>query len=277
MLGPLLRIGPQLGLERAVLLGRAPAAARARDRAHVDAAVLEAAQDLRRRADQHRPLAAQEEEIGAGIDQPQVPVDRERVDLERDAELLREHHLEDVARLDVLLGALHHLVERLARGAATHVHRRAQRLAGGLLRQRLAQAPGDRIERGDGLAVARAEIVPLRDLHVADQQGRLAHVVVHDDRLRQDEPEIGKIHLVGVRVGKLLDEAHPVVADHADRAAEEGRQGDTRRRHGAQRRELLAQHLERIAAGDRSAACDRLRSTRRRGRARGTPRAPRCR
>ena len=131
VLGPLLGIGPQLRLQRAVLLGRAPAAAGARDRAHVDAAVLEAAEDLRRRADQHRALAAQEEEIGARIDQPQVAVDRERVDLQRDTELLREHHLEDVARLDVLLGPLHHLVKRLARGAAAHVHRRPQRLAGG--------------------------------------------------------------------------------------------------------------------------------------------------
>jgi hypothetical protein len=125
VLGPLLGIGEQLGLERPVLLGGLSARPRPGDGTHVDLPPVESHEDLRRCADQHRSFAAHEEQVRARIDDAQVAVDRKGVHLERDPELLGEHHLEDVAGLDVLLGALHVLVERLPRTAAMEVHRGA--------------------------------------------------------------------------------------------------------------------------------------------------------
>jgi hypothetical protein len=89
--------------------------------------------------------------------------------------------------------------------------------------------------------------VSARDGDVAYDRGGLPHVVDDDDRLRQHEPEIGHAGLVRVRVGHAFDEAHPVVADHADRAAEEARQLRALERDRAQRGELRAQELERVA------------------------------
>ena len=95
--------------------------------------------------------------------------------------------------------------------------------------------------------VARAHVVVGREVHVADQQRPVADVVVDDHGLGQHEPQVRQVELVGVLVGDLLDEAHPVVAHHADGAAHEARQlepvghGETLRAHA------FAQQLERVA------------------------------
>ena len=82
---------------------------------------------------------------------------------------------------------------------------------------------------------------------MAHQQRGLSHAVEDHDRLGQHEPQIRHLELVRVRVRNLLDEAHPVVADHADGAAEEARQIESLERHRMEGRQTLAQELERIA------------------------------
>ena len=103
VLGPLLRIGQQLGGERPVLLRRGAAPAGAGDRPDGHPAVAHADHDLRARADDGEAVEGEVEQEGRGIEPPQRPVERERRQRERHAEALRRHHLEDVAGEDVLL------------------------------------------------------------------------------------------------------------------------------------------------------------------------------
>ena len=108
VLGALLRIGQQLGLERLVLVRRRAARPRAGDRADGDRAVAHPHQDLRARADDREAAEIEEIQERRGIDPAQRAVERERRQRERRLEALRQHDLEDVAGGDVFLGALHH-------------------------------------------------------------------------------------------------------------------------------------------------------------------------
>ena len=257
VLRALLRVGEQLGLEGD---GPPPACARgarARDRARTSIwPSRDAPGSPARAADQDRPFAAQEEEVRARVDRAQVPVDRERVDLQRHAEALREHHLEDVARLDVLLRALHHLVELLA-GHARAARPSAPAPAPTRLRlggERHAEPRASRRRRSRLAPVARAGRLRARHL---DRGARSAPSAARCRRRRRSPAARTRGPAgrgsSGFVVGNPLDEAHPVVADHPDRSAQEARQLEALGRHRRAAREPLAQHLERIARAPRSA------------------------
>ena len=96
----------QLGGETAIVLFGAPAAAGAGDRPGDDPAVVEAAPSARARPDDGDLGVAHEVHVGARVDLTQHPIDVERIGVELEAEPLRQHHLEDVAGEDVLLGHL---------------------------------------------------------------------------------------------------------------------------------------------------------------------------
>ena len=123
MLGALLWICEKFDFESLIGFAVLSPGSRTRDGSQVDLAVLEPNQRLRRRSNQYEFLAAYEEQVGARIDGAQLPIDRERIDLERQRELLSEHDLEDVTGLDVLLPALDDLVVVLALHVADDVHR----------------------------------------------------------------------------------------------------------------------------------------------------------
>ena len=109
VLGALLGIGEQLLLQRLVLVRRRPARPRAGDRPD---------RDRRRRARApgspgSSPATAKLAEIEVveerrRIDPAQRAIERERRQREGRLEALRQHHLEDVAGRDVVLGAQHH-------------------------------------------------------------------------------------------------------------------------------------------------------------------------
>ncbi len=95
---------------------------------------------------------AQEEHIRAWIDGAQGAIDLEAVGLRINVEALRDDGLKDVARPDVLLGALDGGQEVLFSGAMAHLQR-----AFGFVRcqpgQRLGEALFQPVEPGDGLVV----------------------------------------------------------------------------------------------------------------------------
>ena len=78
VLGPLLRIGQQLPLQRLVLLGRRAPAAGAGERADGHHAVAQTHQDLRAGADDGEAAEIEEEQEGRRVDPPQRAVQRER-------------------------------------------------------------------------------------------------------------------------------------------------------------------------------------------------------
>ena len=153
MLGALLRIGEQLGLERLVLVRGGAARAGAGDRADGDGAAAHLDQDFRARSGDREVAEVEEIEIGRGIDPPQRAIERERRQLERRLEALRQHDLEDVAGGDVFLGGAHHALVfgRRGVGARQHGERPGMAVGGGVI-----ERPVERVDdRGEPLAGAR--------------------------------------------------------------------------------------------------------------------------
>ena len=121
VLGTLFGVGQQLPLQRDVL-GRVRAArACAGDGAERGAVPFQPHMQLRRRADQPQRWAGdqavevEEEHVGRGVEAAQRAVDAERLRGGSAREALGQHHLEDVARGDVLLGLPHRGHVRLRR------------------------------------------------------------------------------------------------------------------------------------------------------------------
>ena len=125
----------------------APRGARAGDGADGHLAVAHAHQDLRAGADEGEAAEVEMEQERRGVGAAQRAVERERRQRERRREALREHHLEDVAGDDVLLGALHHrhvfggrrVGRRLGRGELARGDRRR-------VRQRLVERRDDALQ-----------------------------------------------------------------------------------------------------------------------------------
>ena len=87
MLGALLLVGEELGLERGVLVGRAASYARAGERAVRHHAVAHAAEDLGARGDEDRALALQVDLVGARIHDAERPEPSLRADLNADGKV----------------------------------------------------------------------------------------------------------------------------------------------------------------------------------------------
>ena len=106
VLGALLGIGKQIRDELFVLLIVPAARPRAGNGTHLQAAVFHAHEHFRRRAD-HRGVAQRQEiHVGRRVDEPQDPVQVKGIGLHAHGKALRQHHLENVAGLNVLAAAL---------------------------------------------------------------------------------------------------------------------------------------------------------------------------
>ena len=127
VLGALLLVGEQVGAQPAVLGGRRTARTRAGERAREHGVAFDAHERLGTRADERHVAGADVEHVRRRVHGPKHAVEVEPVSLVRRRVALREHDLEDVARHDVLLGALHLLDELLARGVRLHRHRTRRR------------------------------------------------------------------------------------------------------------------------------------------------------
>ena len=177
---------------------------------------------------------AQEVQVRARVEQAQRPVDVERVDLERHVEALREHHLEDVAGHDVLLGHLHGPSVLLGGDRP-----------GGRRHRRRGEGRGDR-HRGDGgeaiggerpkslgglswasVRSASVQSGPIMTLSMSDDP--LAPMVERGDLADDAEGGVGVPKVVGRRVGQVLDLAHHVVTQVSHHPAVQGRQVGQRR------------------------------------------------
>ena len=239
MLGALLGIRAQLLGERHVLGGGRPALAGAGDRARLDAAPLGPHQALRAARDQRDRPEVEVAQVGAGVDRPERPVDRERVHAQVGRQALAGHHLEDVAGMDVA----HRLRDRVAEGLGREVAREVHALPGPVARhagERAAQALERRVDEG----LRPGAIGVVADDRGGDDEGLAPQVVEHHDHLGLDEAQVRDPQLVGVRVGQALVEPHQVVGRVPDDAAPEGRQ--ERMRLGRAHR-ALPQHAQRVA------------------------------
>ena len=124
VLGTLFRVGEQLGFERFVFLGCGAAGSRARQRTDGDLAVAHAHQYFGAGAHQREAAEIEIEQERRRIGAAERPVEGERRQGERHREALRQHHLENVAGGDVLLGLLHHAHELGRRGIGDRIGQR---------------------------------------------------------------------------------------------------------------------------------------------------------
>mmetsp|Transcript_2847 Transcript_2847/g.7386 ORF Transcript_2847/g.7386 Transcript_2847/m.7386 type:complete len:553 (-) Transcript_2847:517-2175(-) len=225
VLGAFLGIGLELGLQRLVAFGRAATRAGAGQRADRDLAaavarMLLAHQDLRAGADDLEVAEIVEVHIGAGVQRPQRPVQRDRLGLEGLGQALADDDLHQVAGGDVVLGALHgghqlglgevalHRVVLAARHAR-HTDRVVQLVA------QLGQPLG-----GAEIGLGLARVGPDDEVEPAGQ-------VVDDGHLfAEQQQDVGRAQAaLLVRAGQaFLDRAHRLVAEVAGQAAAEARQ-----------------------------------------------------
>ena len=230
VLGALLLVGEQaLGDPR--VLGLVGAArARAGDRAGRHVAAGHGEQRLGARAGDLEVAEVQEVHVRARVDDPQPPVDRERVGVEVGAPALRGDDLEGVARVHVLDDPRDHRLELLARhvrgelgaGAGRRRRRRGRERA---REQRLRLR--DRLARGGVRGVDVGAAVLGVDVH--EDRDRVLEVVEHDEHVGEHQRHVGQAEHVRVRVAEGLDGADEVVAEVADRATGERREIGQRR------------------------------------------------
>ncbi len=223
VLGALLGIGQQLLLQRQVLFRRLAARAGAGDRADGDLLVPQAHQDLGAGAGQLEVAEVQIEHERRRVEPPQGAVEGERVELERRAEAMARHDLEDVAGADVLLGLLDDLA---VVGAADG---RGQGLLDDLLalargRQRTAQVVDGVLQPHLGGGVGALGVDPLHRARRGDQHDLLADGIEHRHDRGPGHHRVRQAQRVGVHVRQGLDQAHHVVADRPEQAGGHGRQ-----------------------------------------------------
>jgi len=268
VLGPLLGVGQQLLGESAVLFLAGPAAARAGQRPRNHLAVDHADHDLRRAADQGHAGSAHVEHEGAGIDDPQRPVDLERVHADGHLQALAEDDLEDVAGADVLDALLDGRLELLAREVrlAGEIGRAFQ---GDVHRLQVAGVRGQLVDQGvdaaAGVVVGRAaaDALVVEPGH-GDHDDRLGHVIEDDHLIVEGEPQVGDLAVVVRGVGEVLEVADHVVAGVAHcAAAKRGQLGEC---DGAHSLHPPPQLLERVGALELPADEDRRAGGRNPGR-----------
>ncbi len=197
------------------------------------------------------------EHVRRRVDHAQRAIDVERVHAAAGhAEALRQHHLERVARQDVLLGPLDR------RGEARAVEAGGRRLAAApaqlrraLLadrrrlerrqRRRVAPQPLDHlVDAAQRAGVGRLRLLRARHVRRGHHLDCLAQVVEHDQRVGQDHGhvrqrgQVGRLGRARRLIGQVLEAAHQVVRHPADRAAPEARQALGRHR------APLAHHLD---------------------------------
>ena len=228
--GALLFVRLQLRGQGFVVFGCGPARPCACQGEVVDQPVINAHQQLRRRADYGKILQRQVVHIGRGVQGAQRPVDVQGRRRCGPGQTLGGHRLDDVSGVDVLLDLLHHRLVPLlghvggvgrpglapaGRGAALHQEGPVQ-----TLNQPLDAAHGVRVRLLDAPAVG---------VDVADHLYLVAHVVEHKQGVNEEEHRFRQAQGVAFGRRHRLVVAHDVVGNEADGAAVEAGQPSYRR------------------------------------------------
>ena len=240
MLGPFLGIGQQLGLEGAISRGRRAAGAGAGQRADGDLAVLQPHQDFRAGARQLEAFEVQVEQIGRGVLAAQRPVKGERIAAPVGREAVAQHHLEDVAGGDVVLGGGHHggeggFVDGRTEGGRG---RRGRRRAGG---QGLVQRGLEGLQPGVRLGPRSLGIGRVVGIGGGDQHDLVADRIEDGDQRGTGQHCVRQIERVRVGRAQRLQQPHHVIAEDAEQTRGHGRQvvGQVKPRGGDQGAERL--------------------------------------
>ena len=138
-------IGEQLALQRLVLLRGCATRPRAGQRPDGHRALPHPNQDLRARARDGEAPEVEKIEERRRIDSPQRPVERERRQVERRLETLRQYHLKHITGSNVLLGGVDHAFVFGRRRVGGGPHRERPGLGAG---RRVRQRRVERVDDG---------------------------------------------------------------------------------------------------------------------------------
>ena len=213
-------VGQKLGFGGVVFGGRGAARAGAGQGEGVQDAVFQLDQGFGARAGHFHVGAGEVEQVGARVDCAQGTVGVEQRAFVAGFQAVGEHHLEDVAFVDVALGCAHHVA--VARLVEELVGRRGE--AAGLVGGHFAVLEQSLhfVEIAQGLTVAG---LALAQVGVDDEQDLLLVVVEDDDLVEEHEVDVLEAFGVfGVQAQGGFGILQVVVAEVAHQAAGEGRQ-----------------------------------------------------
>ena len=183
------------------------------DRQRLHPPAVAAHQALGTRRHQRDRAEIEVAQVGAGVDRPQRPVDRERVHAEVGRQALAGNHLEDVARVDVVDRAGHRRHVLLAGEVGAEFHPLPGPVPGDP-RQRTAEPLVGLVDQPPGpLVVGPASFHHRR----GDDEQPPLEVIEDDQHLGLDEQQIGAPSARrGFRPGSRLVAADQVVGSVAD-------------------------------------------------------------
>ena len=220
MLGALLGVGQQARLVGAVFVRSRPARAGAGDRPDRHFAIANANQDFRAGPRQRKARQVQEVEEGRGVHPPQRAIEREGRQGKRTGEALGQHHLEDVACLDVVLRAQHHVTVL----AGSHGWLKGWLRQAGVA-HRQGCSLGQAEQRGvDPLFCLFQRVIAAVRPHRRDAPQRVGQPVEDQDQGRADKQHVRQGQRIFRRARQLFDQAIGFIAEIADQAGQDRRQ-----------------------------------------------------
>ena len=253
MLGAFLGVGEKLRGKRLVFIWIRAARPRPGDGPDGHGAVAHPHQDLRARPSHGEAIEIEVVEEGRRIDAPERAIEREGGKRERRLEALAQHHLEDVAGGDVLLGARDLLHIGRWRHARLQLRVRGFRLEVAHMRQRLVETLDDDVQPVSGSAVGHLGTDARRRPDRRHHGHFVLHRVEDDDQRRTHEDAVRQVKQIRLGRGQMLDQPHRVVAHIAENACGHRRQRRRKRDRqlGKQRPQRLQRRLRRGGEGRR--------------------------
>jgi len=136
---------------------------------------------------------------------------------------VRQHDLEDVAGGDVVLGPRHHAAEGGLIDGGVEVGRR-NGLDLALDRQGAAQAVLEILQPGLGGGVGLSRVRHRVGIGGGDQDDLVLHRIEDGDQRRTRHDGVGQVQRVRVGRAQRLQQAHHVIAEHAEQTGGHGGQ-----------------------------------------------------
>jgi hypothetical protein len=204
----------------------------------------DADQNLGARSHQREARKVEEIEERRGVHPPQRAVERQRGEGEGAGEALGQHHLEDVACEDVVLGAQGHRLVIVGRDDGGEIGQAVGHRIGGGRRHGLTELAEGRVNPLARAFNGGGRIARFPDRR--DREERVGEAIEHQDDRGPHEQHVGQIERAVGRTGQGFDQPNGLVTEIADKARERGRQ-TVRHRVDAAGRRQRAQFSKRVA------------------------------
>src|SRR4029077_3823034 len=222
---PFFRIGEQVGFKRSFFFRRGPAAPCAGDGTELNSIAGEPDHRFRRGADYPKVVQFEIEHIRGRVDKAERSIDFKRVGRGLSLESLAEHHLDDVARLDIVFSFDYCFFESIGRKIRTKLS-----LSAPLVEIAWFDSPRFFLQRRDdlansrsGLVIGLAEIGFLIDTNIIDDFNCVFQVVERNQCLHEEKEDLRHFQGIFLAIWDFMKLLDGVVRDVTKSAAKKGR------------------------------------------------------